>query len=890
MYSIKHYFYLMLFLVGLSACDDSQKLYQSEDYTVYSDRVEQGDYTAFAESDTQLVSNYQSQASQQFSPKIKFKFSINGGDNEMSYDTDHEANIHPAGEDTVVLDVTFGEKANLRTDMADDKNVPPNTPVTFRLDFNPVLQSFEERGFYEDPHGNKIYKEDFKGVFIAGSAHPLSWDFENLANNPQARLTDKDGDGIYETTLMFNDYDPSAHVSSEWNLQNDIGKYPRFLSNKPLLNAIYNLSLDELVKLKEEDGTFRTGKEWSGVWTRDISYSVFLSLAMLEPEISKRSLMRKVKNNRIIQDTGTGGAWPVSSDRVVWSIAAWEIYKYTGNREWLRQAYEIIRNTIEDDEKTVLNRRYGLFSGESSFLDWRKQTYPLWMEPTDIYASLNLGTNIVFYQTLNILHQMAGELDDNQTDWRSKAEALKESINQHLWMPEKGYYGQYLYGDRYLSLSEKSETLGESLSVLFDVANDGQKSQILTNVPNLEYGTPCIWPQIPNIPPYHNNGIWPFVQAYWTLAAAQEKHSQLVEYGYGSLLRPAALFLTNKENFIAETGDFAGTEINSDWQQWSVAGQLAMNYRVLFGMNLEIDRLVFDPVIPKSFADTYQLKSFRYRDAVLNITVEGYGNGVEQFYLDGELKENHFVLSDISGEHNIRMVMNNKVDEQSYNMADFEVSPETPVVTFEENTLQWNPVAGDVSYLVYRNGQLVGETEETHYSLKDENAGGEYQVMSETPGGIESFLSEPLMVPGEEKLVFEAENFNMPVESNTPGFEGSGYIEFKKDNKARLSFSASIPETGQWFLAFRYANGSGPVNTDNKCGIRSLFVNGDYASPLVFPQRGEDEWSNWGVTNTVEVRLKEGTNHFEIGFEPFNENMNGEINRFLMDQIVLVKK
>ena len=363
-----------------------------------------------------------------------------------------------------------------------------------------------------------------------------------------------------------------------------------------------------------------------------------------------------------------------------------------------------------------------------------------------------------------------------------------------------------------------------------------------------------------------------------------------MEYGYGSLLRPAALFLTNKENFVAETGDFAGTEINSDWQQWSVAGQLAMNYRVLFGMNLEIDRLVFDPVIPKSFADTYQLKSFRYRDAVLNITVEGYGNGVEQFYLDGELKENHFVLSDISGEHNIRMVMNNKVDEQSYNMADFEVSPETPVVTFEENTLQWNPVAGDVSYLVYRNGQLVGETEETHYSLKDENAGGEYQVMSETPGGIESFLSEPLMVPGEEKLVFEAENFNMPVESNTPGFEGSGYIEFKKDNKARLSFSSSIPETGQWFLAFRYANGSGPVNTDNKCGIRSLFVNGDYASPLVFPQRGEDEWSNWGVTNTVEVRLKEGTNHFEIGFEPFNENMNGEINRFLMDQIVLVKK
>ena len=883
--------YLFLLLIaGLSACMSEPVLYESDAYTVYHDKVKQGDYSAVVKDDTHLISNYESQESQRFSPVIQFKFSINGGDNEMGYNQDHRANIFPAGEDSVVLDVTFGEKANLRKGVAADESVPRNTPVTFRVDFNPVLKDFESNGFYEDPHGNRIFKEDFKGLFIAGSAYPLSWDFENLVNNPQAKLTDDDSDGIYEITLLFNDYDPSAHVSSEWTPANDISKYPSFTGSIPLLNAIYNLSLDELEKLKEEDGTFRTGKEWSGVWTRDVSYSVYLSLAMLEPEMSKTSLMRKVKNKRIIQDTGTGGAWPVSSDRVVWSLAAWEIYKYTGDKDWLSKAYEIISNTISDDEKTVLNKAYGLYSGESSFLDWRKQTYPLWMEPTDIYASLNLGTNMVFYQTLNILDQMAGELEINDTDWKRKAGKLKKSINKYFWMPDKGYYGQYLYGDRYFSLSKKSETLGEALGVLFDVADQEQKSQILTNVPNLEYGTPCVWPQIPNIPPYHNNGIWPFVQAYWMLAAAKEKHSDLVQYGYASLLRPAALFLTNKENFVAETGDFAGTEINSDWQQWSVAGQLAMNYRVLFGMNLGTNILSFSPVIPESFSGVYQLKDFPYRNSVLDIEVEGFGNEVKEFYLNDELQDEHAIGAGLTGKHTIKMVMNNQVQKHDFNRSEFMVSPETPVAKFSEGQLSWSPVGEKVTYQVFCNGEMVSETSGINFEADGFEDGSVFQVLAKTENGLKSFLSEPVLYLENNSLILEAEDFNLADQTKYPGFEGDGYVEFSMEQQGRLKFSVSTPESGKWFLSFRYANGSGPVNTDNKCGIRTLFVNGEFASSLVFPQRGKDEWANWGTTNTIEVELQEGENQLEIGFESFNENMNGDVNRFLIDQIIFAER
>ena len=98
--------------------------------------------------------------------------------------------------------------------------------------------------------------------------------------------------------------------------------------------------LEEMVKAIEPDSTFRTGKEWAGVWTRDISYSIILSMAYMQPEVAMKSLLSKVnKKKRIIQDTGTGGAYPCSTDRMIWAVAAYEVYKATGNKDWLEQAY-----------------------------------------------------------------------------------------------------------------------------------------------------------------------------------------------------------------------------------------------------------------------------------------------------------------------------------------------------------------------------------------------------------------------------------------------------------------------------------------------------------------------------------------------------------------------
>jgi len=339
-----------------------------------------------------------------------------------------------------------------------------------------------------------------------------------------------------ELTSNYRSFEKSRNnqvekqTATQWKLTKDISAFPQYKSDFPISDAIYNLATEEMIKAVEPDSTFRTGKEWAGVWTRDISYSIILSMAYLQPKVAKYSLLRKVKNGHIIQDTGTGGAYPASTDRMIWAVAAWELYKTTGDNEWLKQAYEIIKNSLEDDFKNVYDLQTGLVKGESSFLDWREETYPRWMQPADIYESENLGTNAVHYQANIVFSEMASLLGEPRVAAKHNliAEKIKAGINQHLWLNDKGYYGQYLYGRNFKTVSPRAEALGEALCVWFGITDKDKQQSVVSNVPVMDYGISCIYPQIPGIPPYHNNAVWPFVQAYWALASAKAGNERSV--------------------------------------------------------------------------------------------------------------------------------------------------------------------------------------------------------------------------------------------------------------------------------------------------------------------------------------------------------------------------
>jgi hypothetical protein len=892
-------FYLSVIFGGLQTLVFPQTgvgvIYKSDAYSIYKNRVEQAGFKAIAVSANEMTSNYRSLDADKFSPTISFKFSINLQDNEMISGKDHLVTLTPE-KGACTTTVQFGKQYVHTTPVAEGINLAPNTRWTIRLDMREIFNAFKEKGFYTLYNGDKLYEADFKGVYIAGGSAPLIWDFNNLMNIPDLKLHDEDGDGFYETTIILNKQSDEKHTDANWKLSRDISAYPQYKSDFLLSDAVYTMSLEEMLKAIESDSTFRTGKEWSGVWTRDISYSIILSMAYLQPKVAMNSLMRKVnKNKKIIQDTGTGGAWPASTDRMIWAVAAWEVYKATGNKDWLRQAYQIIKRSIEDDLQNVYDPVTGMVKGESSFLDWREQTYPKWMQPADIFESECLGTNAVHFQANIILSKMATVLNQKQVADKHKliAEKIKAGINRYLWLPEKGYYAQFLYGRNSKIVSPRSEALGEALCVLFGIADAARAKQIIANTPVASFGIPCIYPEIPNIPPYHNNAVWPFVQTYWLWAAASVNNERSVMESMSAIYRPAAMFLTNKENFVAETGDFSGTQINSSVMLWSLSGNISIIHKVLFGIRFEEGKLAFKPFVPKAIQGKRTLTNFKYRNAILDIELNGYGSKIVSFELDGKKTSLFEIPETITGKHAIRIVLDNQMPvKSSTNQKPVLFTLPAPIVKYENQEITWQPIANAAGYKILVNGKLFKTITQTSFPVKP-GTYSEYQVAAFDKNNIESFASEPVDVVNEKYIqILPAEN--VAVKSNQPckGYTGDGFIEISKTVNKTVKFKVTLETEDLYAIDFRYANGNGPINTENKCAIRTLSVDNYPINAVVFPQRGKEEWSNWGFSNALKVPLTKGDHIISISLEDANENMNGEINQAMIDfvRVQLIKQ
>lgn len=684
---------------------------------------------------------------------------------------------------------------------------------------------------------------------------------------------------------------PVEHV---WKLKNDISMYPRLTTSNTLHAAVFNMGLDEMVNAVEPDTTLRTGKEWAGVWTRDVSYSIILSMAYMQPEASKISLMKKVNaNGRIIQDTGSGGAWPVSSDRMIWAVAAYEVYKVTGDKEWLKFIYPVIRDSFEDDFKVVYNAESGLVRGETSFIDWREQSYPKWMQTADIYNSEAMNTSVVHAEGLRILSKIADELGKKKEAKRyaEAAKSLTDAINRVFWMDDKGYYAMYTYGRENMILNPRAETLGESLAILFNVASPERAKIISQSNPTTPYGVAIFYPQISDMPSYHNNALWPFVASYWTLACAKAGNEQATLQGFGSVFRPAALFATNKENFNLDNGDIA-TELNSSNMLWSLSGNIALTCRILFGINYEDNGLSFSPFVPKVMADNRTLSNFTYRDAKLNITVKGHGQHIKSFMLNGkECKP--FIPADIKGVNEIVIEMDcEEIPAQAVNNQPNLKAPLTPIAWIEDGRLCWNPIEYIGHYEVILNGKCVAKTRQTSYALTEQ---GEWQVIGVSEAGVESFASEPrsnadrfVVEMSDEKTSMKSAEISYQPLTPIAGYNGNGFVE-TDHSTAAISVTIDVPADGEYAFSLRYANGNGPVNTENKCAIRTLTVDGNKIGTVVMPHRGVANWDDWGMTNEVKTELKVGKHTLCIEYRPENENMNLSTNHAIIDCVKFVR-
>ena len=712
---------------------------------------------------------------------------------------------------------------------------------------------------------------------------------------------------------------PTGIDHEHWELKQDISNLPHYSSSLIIENALYNMSLEESELAIEPDSTYRTGIFWGGVWTRDVSYSILHSLAQLCPEVSMRSLLAKVdQNNRIIQDTGTGGAWPCSTDRTTWVLAAWECYLVTGSKEWLDRIYPVIKNTLEDDHIVAFDPNTQLMRGETSWLDWREQEYPTWMQPADIYQSEAMATTAVHYRSLCILAEICrieGQpvLAKKYDEW---ATSLKDGMNKQLWMEDKGLYAIYLYGRNHLMQHPQMEILGESFAILWDIASPERQRHISEQMVSENFGTPDFYPNLKDQYPYHNDAMWPFTQGYWLKAQAKAGNEQGVLHGISSIYRLAAMSLSNMENMVIWNGDYKGLAINSPRQLWSVAANLSIVPNVLFGIRYELDGIHFYPFIPKTMKGERRLQNFKYRQAVLDMSISGFGNHIASFKLDGVECDPVFSAA-ITGSHTIQIQLDNKQPEaMQMTLADNAYQPVTPVVILNGNEMAWDAVADAANYEVIKDGQVIDCITDQKYVLTEE---GEYSVRAVSALGWTGYMSEPIHYYNTRVAYYEMEQYALPFNpfrKMVEQSEGTGgdvkashqertvgsdlrnvslgethgeVVQITRNENILITIPLSVSEDGNYALDWRYANGNGPINTDNKCATRKLCIDGELHGVSVFPHRGTGEWSNWGWSNPVVVSLSKGQHVVTLEFGSEVENMNIHVNQALIDQLRITK-
>ena len=644
----------------------------------------------------------------------------------------------------------------------------------------------------------------------------------------------------------------------EWTYDSTIvGDSPTFYApNTPLAEAVYNLTMEEIYKSINNDATygdvFYTGTNWHKVWTRDTAISMQYVLSWLFPEISTNCANAKVVgtngNLTFEEDTGTGGSYPVSTDRIIMMLAVWETYLADGNEETLEYFYEVASNTIEQDYQVVYDKEAGLFRGETCGLDHRDKTYGDWTGEDDENGIVTIAegkaasTNIIYCQVMKILSESATILGKGEAEakaWADLAAELEEAISTRLWHDELGTYSSWEYPDWMGSpLAYKQDVLANGYAVWYNIGGQEKADSIMENHTLVPFGANTVYPQ-KNAQrwtdyKYHDSGVWPGWEALLMIGAVnnENENNLLAEEIWNSCVRGAAACLTNYEVIDYETGE----GLHSTQQLWSVAATMAGYYRVLFGMEYTTEGITFDPYVPEWMEGPFYVDNYKYRDATISMELQGKGDTVAQMFVNGEQVANDYVLPvDASGAYYIVIVLSDSGAEDTINLKaeNTAKAPTAPNATLTGTTLSWNAVA-NCTYKVWTGSEYV-DVNGTSYTV-DNTTYGSYSVVAvDKTTGLWSELSKPMQYkPAGSSIKVNAGNVVDKLQSTKP-----------------YTFEVTVPVDGVYQMYSVHSNtGVGDPTSSLTAAIRSVYVDGKDAGTLVFPV------SNFTNQNSSHLRLE----------------------------------
>lgn len=590
---------------------------------------------------------------------------------------------------------------------------------------------------------------------------------------------------------------------------------PEYNCRQPLLEALYNMSVDHIADAINKSGRFTVSQNnYSRLYC-----AICLSLAALKPHQSMETLRTLVDRDSIIMQRE--GQWPVVSDHIGWVTAAWEVYKMTGDRDWLVYCHHVIEKTLSINRAVLYDHRLGLVHGagytSAKPLGVRRMT---WMGYNDFFACLSLGNNILTQNAYSILAEMCDELDI-ENDYQKEAGRIKDAINQHLWNEDKGFYSSFLYGMAYPRQSPLTDNTSQAMSVLWGIADDNRAEYLIANTPVSDKGVNVSYPPGNVVEPFFTNSSWATTQALWNLAAAEVDNENALRRGLAALYRAQALYQSRGIHMKDIDTDLLGTS----------ASNVAMILRVFLGMHFSPEGIEFAPLVPKGMEGKKTFKGWNYRRAVLDFTIEGTGNAIESITDNGEKLENAFLPCDIEGHHHIEITLKegNRSSQHVTIHRNEVMLPMTPTITWKGDTGYIEDYDPSTPYRLSANGKLSAITDSV-FVLPAVEDFTEFSV--EIQGKfVNSFMSKPML------------HFGLtPQMAFFPKTEGDSLV-----------MKISVAEGGDYFIDIGY-------NPTGSLDVRRVTVNGHPMGTLVMASGVTTETNGLPYSNMAMVKLLKGEN------------------------------
>jgi glycogen debranching enzyme len=283
---------------------------------------------------------------------------------------------------------------------------------------------------------------------------------------------------------------------------------------------------------------------------------------------------------------------------------------------------------------------------------------------------MTLSVNSLYVQAFRSLAKMATELKQDKAvskAWTQRADALRNAINTHLWIPGKKSYAYMLFGEGEQRGKQAmyQEGTGIGLVVLAGVPDASRAREVVKNVRTTAYGIPLVDPEFERYtvdkPGRHSYIVWPLAQGYWGSAAAKVGNIDRFRIETEALV---GLVKSTDWNFYeiynAQTGKIDGGWQNGHhWgsctnQTWSASSYIRLIHYGMFGMDFSPSGITFAPNLPKEWG-AVRLSGLRYREAILDIRLVGSGRRVVEFWVDGKPCEKPFISSDLKGKHTVEI-------------------------------------------------------------------------------------------------------------------------------------------------------------------------------------------------------------------------------------------